>query len=766
MSVRIVRPIAFARLLAHVLPVLVATSSFARLALADCDAAWSELAPPVRADHSAVWDPIGHRMVVFGGQDWGVTATTWTLSLDSPAWTELLPSGIAPAPRRNHTAIWDEAQSRMIVFGGTNGVATFDDVYALDLVGTPTWSSLAPAGTAPRRSGHAAVYAIQRNSMIVFGGSDGEVFANDVWELTLSGAPAWTHLVVAGTPPAARAGSGAVWDALHHRVIVFGGRNGSGILNDTWSLDLSGTPTWSPLTPAGAGPVDRTHFTATLDAPPGGVQDRMIVFGGNLSGAVYSDTYALSLSGAPGTETWSVVTTAHQPPARANHAAIYVRDSGRLVMFGGSDGAAYRGETWQIDIDAATPDWSPFPVAQDRPSPRARHRAIVDEARGRMIVYGGIQRSNVLNDVWSLDLAGTSVWTALAPSGSTPPGRYAHAAVYDAARERMVMFGGATESGFANDAWALALSGSPAWAELTPSGTPPAPRLAHAAIYDPMGDRMIVFGGHGGGTSYGDTWELSFAGGGSWTQLAPLGGPPPTGLDFEAAYDPLRQRMILFGGTQTWALELSGTLQWQQLATSGMPPAPPAAGHSVVYDSARDRLVVFAGLDSSLDETVAMHHRVYTLTLAGSPTWSQLGPCLEPPAGRFDHSAVYDAARDRMVAFGGVDPARYDAWSLQFAPVVNAVPRATPGAELAITTLAPNPTAGAVRVRFTLPRAGRVALDVFDMQGRRVAALIHRTLEAGTHEVRWEGARPVAGIYFARLAFGGQSRAQRVAVIR
>ena len=53
----------------------------------------------------------------------------------------------------------------------------------------------------------------------------------------------------------------------------------------------------------------------------------------------------------------------------------------------------------------------------------------------------------------------------------------------------------------ANDVWALSLSGSPTWAQLAPAGTPPGAWYGHSAIYDPARDRMVVFGGNDGGKS-------------------------------------------------------------------------------------------------------------------------------------------------------------------------------------------------------------------------------------------------------------------------
>ena len=89
----------------------------------------------------------------------------------------------------------------------------------------------------------------------------------------------------------------------------------------------------------------------------------------------------------------------------------------------------------------------------------------------------------------------------------------------------MVVFGGVDSTArYLNDVWALSLAGTPAWTQLTPAGTPPSARSDHSAIYDPVRDRMVVFGGILDGVRYrNDVWALSLAGTPAWTQLTPAG---------------------------------------------------------------------------------------------------------------------------------------------------------------------------------------------------------------------------------------------------
>ncbi len=68
----------------------------------------------------------------------------------------------------------------------------------------------------------------------------------------------------------------------------------------------------------------------------------------------------------------------------------------------------------------------------------------------------------------------------------------------------------------------------------------------------------------------------------------------------------------------------------------------------------------------------------------------------------------------------------------------------------------PNPTLRDLHVQLTVARKSQVEAGVYDLAGRRVRALVHGTLAAGTHDLTWdgrdEGGIPTrAGLYFVRM---------------
>jgi flagellar hook assembly protein FlgD len=80
----------------------------------------------------------------------------------------------------------------------------------------------------------------------------------------------------------------------------------------------------------------------------------------------------------------------------------------------------------------------------------------------------------------------------------------------------------------------------------------------------------------------------------------------------------------------------------------------------------------------------------------------------------------------------------------------------------------PNPFRGATQFEFTLARAARVELAVFDVMGRAVRHLAPaHDWPAGVHALAWDGRRddgsPAGpGLYFARLRVDGASHMRTV----
>ena len=320
--------------------------------------------PSTRAGHSAVYDGIGQRMIVFGGAGPGLQGDLWQLSLPDPtvtppAWSPLATTGTPPTARTGHSAIFDSVNNRMILFGGQQaGPGPYlNEVWVLTLAGTPAWSPVTPSGMPPGgRRNHSAVYDPVRREMIVYGGTDdaGLTF-DDFFVLSLPVAAAsftWSSPPVASFRPVGRHLHSAIHDPLGPRMVMLAGHDndtvsdGSTLNGEAWTLHPGVGFTWVGLSFAVTPPLRAGH-TAVYDA----LNQRMVIFGGyndTLDPITPPDMWAMNLGSVPN---W-VLMSPGGPPAptgRMNHTAVYDALYSRIVIFGGRTGViSYSDELWWI----------------------------------------------------------------------------------------------------------------------------------------------------------------------------------------------------------------------------------------------------------------------------------------------------------------------------------------------------------------------------------------------------------------------------------
>lgn len=192
----------------------------------------------------------------------------------------------------------------------------------------------------------------------------------------------------------------------------------------------------------------------------------------------------------------------------------------------------------------------------------------------------------------------------------------------------------------------------------------PAARSGVRMVYDARTTRTVLFGGStpldaGTQLTYqlSDTWEWV---GDHWVQRFPAHTPPGRSAHV-MVYDSVRQRSIIFGGNatttqptitstftylnDTWAYD--GT-DWTQLTPATSPAARVLAG--AAYDSGRDRVVMFGGYTLSADNKTASP--VYDTWEFDGTNWKQTaatGPTVVNPI------LVYDPSRSEMLMLGMSD---------------------------------------------------------------------------------------------------------------
>lgn len=495
------------------------------------------------------------------------------------------------------------------------------------------------------RDQHAAAHETARGRMIVFGGHASAATQTFEWD-----GVRWLRAALAGPSP--RDSHAMTFDSLRQRVVLFGGVSPSGsgfppYLGDTWEWDAAG---WT-LASTG-GPHARERHALAYDA----ARQRVVLFGGTYADTeeflIFDDTWEWD-----GT-TWTAVSTSG-PPARFDAKMAYDAARQRVVLFGGQDGNDFLGDTWLWDGTS----WTAAPGSG--PPCRSYHAMTYDAGRERVVVFGGA--SPCVNfpfitdqqDTWEWD---GSAWTQVASSG--PGARRFGVMTYDGVRQRSVLYGG----------WPAAVSppgGGPLESDI-PLGdvwewdgqtwtqqvtSVPRGRNGHRMAYDASRDVTVLFGGRVSIFGYEtETWEWD---GDGWTRRT-LGGPigpnNPQARGFHSlAYDAARERVWMFGGARDNAGAPVDETWWWDGANwnEHIPQTRPDAryAHSMVYDAARDRLVVFGGIDdrgNPVGDTWEFDGNDWSIRSASGP------------APRFEHAMAYDAARARTVLFGGTDSGAAD----------------------------------------------------------------------------------------------------------
>jgi hypothetical protein len=521
-----------------------------------------------------------------------------------------------PQMRFFHSRAYDTSRQRTVLFGGT-GPGVLGDTWEWDGV---RWTRLQPKSSPSPRYWHVMAYDAARARVVLFGGQDSWSTYNDTWEWDGTN---WTQVNPATSPPV-RFASAMAYDAARQRIVLFGG----GFIyygnnrNDTWEWDGNN---WTLRTPTTSPPACYGHSMA-YDS----TRKRTVLFGGSASAVVGTWEWDGN--------NWNKQNPSTSPPWRYIHTMTYDSARQRTVLFGGDAGSGQLGDTWEWDGN----NWSQKNTLTN-PAPCLGSAMTYDAARKRIVLFGGRGGPNAhqeYNTTWEWDGA---TWTnVLIPAGH-PSQRYEYAMTFDAARQRIVLFGGGLGGQRLSDTWEW---DGTTWTQRNPITSPPG-RFAHSMAYDSSRRRVVLFGGDGTGL-LNDTWEWD---GADWRQLQPAVSPPAR-KDHAMVYDSATRRIVLFGGaTGTWPIQnpLNDTWEWDGTSwTRRNPTTSPSArsSHAMAYDAVSQQIVLFGG------NTGGYGYLRDTWAWNGS-NWSQ-NQATTGPASRSSHAMVWDVARQRVVLFGGV----------------------------------------------------------------------------------------------------------------
>lgn len=110
--------------------------------------------------------------------------------------------------------------------------------------------------------------------------------------------------------------------------------------------------------------------------------------------------------------------------------------------------------------------------------------------------------------------------------------------------------------------------------------------------------------------------------------------------------------------------------------------------------------------------------------------------------------------------------ARLGFWEQLFLDPSTALPDEAPVFATRLHSNVPNPFNPSTTIHFSIAEYERVLVEVFDLQGRRVARLLDDPLPAGEHTLQYRPDGLASGIYLLRLSAGNHHESRRLVLLK
>lgn len=528
----------------------------------------------------------------------------------------------APSPRWNYSVAYDSARRRLVLYGGEDFTTDFTETWEWDGI---DWSLIAANGRPGIRIRAGMAYDAARQRTVLYGGDANRA----TWEWD---GGRWARIPTVNDPGNPHYVAMA-YDPLRQVVVKFGGLGNLGQRSDdTWTFD---GVDWTQQAPNTVPPA-RYLSSMAFDFVIG----ELVLYGGTLGTIDLADTWTWN-----GTD-WTQRGAVPGSPGELRTQALSTDPLTGHALLHANATWSWTGTLWQMVDSPRVPPTESSPQAMVWDSGRRKVVLVVDPALGQ----------STGTDIWELEARG---WTERSAAGPEP--QHAVAAAYDAARAETVVVtsanvttapqtwawngtgwsqraaappatSGATLAGLAYDAArqvVVGVFGATVWEwdgqtwALRPTANGPTARNFASLAYDPLRARTVLFGGsESGGGRPRDTWSWD---GSSWTRSIPT--VRPSGREAAVmVFDPSIGEVVLFGGRggsaapgdDTWSWDGS---RWQQIVPTHS--SPPRAGAVAAYDARFGRTIVGGGTWPNLSSTT--YRDFWVFGSHGTATVSEIG---------------------------------------------------------------------------------------------------------------------------------------------
>ena len=574
--------------------------------------------PPARHGAAMVYDPVSRRVVMHGGigDDGRALGDFW--AYDGRRW-QALPVDPEIGPRAYHIAAVD-AQQRVVLFRGTTELGKIADprVWAWDGSG---WTGIESLSFAPKvEFGGVAAYEPASGAVVVFGGVDDA--SPSLSDRTFLWAEReWVEaLPPSGLRPTAAVGAAASYHDAADAVYLFGGLTEQDdrrqIFSDVlWRLT---DQIWVRLPQQG--PSARAFHGMSYDS----TRQRLLVFGGRMAG----NTRANDLWSWTVPAGWQRLdTSGPSPRPRESAAMAFDPVRNQLVVFGGRVGETELvGDTWIYDESG---EWRQHIQARG-PLPRVSGRMVFDEARGVIVLTGGVADGRSLSDTWTFD---GSQWSrGPANTARTFAGFTLH---YDSSRRRVILIEGCSDAEcdvIGNGRYVL---GDENWEF---DGGVPFARADSATAYHRSRSELYIVGGRSEASRFRDT--VFIFDGDQWRVQTP-DSQVGSRCEHAAAEDDSGRGVFLFGGCRraNCSVGLNDLWRWNGFGWTSFgsgATVPPRHGHSLT-SFGDGRWVLYGGLSGNTFSVLS------DLYVFDGSDWRAAS--LPGPGPSWGHAATFDGQR-------------------------------------------------------------------------------------------------------------------------
>lgn len=286
-----------------------------------------EEAPNGIAHHSLEMDEANDRLILYGGQSYHrLVGSTHAYDLIADEWVEVGTFGIDPGERMGHASAMDPVGDRMFVFGGSMYHTLSNELLVLDTaLGAESWTMIDTAGGPPPLTGASMVFDPVREELHIFGGQGYHGLNDELWTYSF-GAEEWTGSALSGGPRVA--GMASVWDVEGNQAFGFGGQGYHQLSETVWCFDgdsFSEADVGGESLPAVVGAA------AAMADGYGGA----LVYGGQGYHRLGDDAYLIRITGACAVEVERLERGSDGPVPSHGSAMAWSPADGEAFMVGG-----------------------------------------------------------------------------------------------------------------------------------------------------------------------------------------------------------------------------------------------------------------------------------------------------------------------------------------------------------------------------------------------------------------------------------------------